>query len=243
MATSNQEKMNKMKSALEYQVKHFASNSETAKKFGVTSGTIVKWRNQIAEVDQRLYHYSKLVADQYNSTKQKMRTNTYVHIIAHLIVRYHLTLEQAITLSGYKIAPARVSTLLSKSIEKEFYQQVKAVLNEYNGTKTTEEQRERFDTLLERQKRLDDEFYQLPHAQDILNVANDILAGEKIEKVAKKYQRSRSELLDDLMELLPIIDYDRYLKVVIQLDLFPFLDHFEQQNNIEEQEPISYFRR
>ena len=136
-----------------------------------------------------------------------------------------------------------MSTLLSKSIEKEFYQQVKAVLNEYNGTKTTEEQRERFDTLLEQQKRLDDEFYQLPHAQDILNVANDILAGEKIEKVAKKYQRSRSELLDDLMELLPIIDYDRYLKVVIQLDLFPFLDHFEQQNNVEDQEPISYFRR
>ena len=96
----------------------------------VFSGTIVKWRNQIAETDQRLYHYSKLVADQYNSTKQKRRTNIYVHIIAHLIVRYHLTLEQAITLSGYKIAPARVSTLLSKSIEKEFYQQVKAVLND-----------------------------------------------------------------------------------------------------------------
>ena len=125
MATSNQEKMNKMKNALEYQVKHFASNIETAKKFGVTSGTIVKWRNQIAETDQRLYHYSKLVADQYNSTKQKRRTNIYVHIIAHLIVRYHLTLEQAITLSGYKIAPARVSTLLSKSIEKESKQQLK----------------------------------------------------------------------------------------------------------------------
>ena len=194
--------------------------------------------------EKKLRDIVLLYSNSSGKRKQEV-TNYYVNIIAHLIISYKLTLNQAITLSGYNISSGKLSTHLSKDLDKNLYLQVKKVLDEFNGSKTTKEQREYFEQLLEKKKRDDEAFYELPHARDILNVADEILSGKNISKVAKNYNCTRNELIDHIMELLPIVDYNKYLQVLIKLRLFNLEKQYynDEKTYTYEQEPITNFRR
>ena len=235
----------KILSAFNLQAEKNLSNAEVARTYGVDSATITKWKKRLMEIDYDLYQVISCIT-KLNSSKRKQEiTNYYVNVIAHLIIRYNLTLNQAITLSGYNISSGRLSEHLSKDLDKNLYLQVKKVLDEFNGSKTTEEQREYFEKLLNKKKLDDEDFYELPHAKDILNVADEILSGKNISKVVKNYNCTRNELIDHIMELLPIIDYNKYLQVLIKLRLFNLEKQYynDAKTYTYEQEPITNFRR
>ncbi len=235
----------KILSAFNLQAEKNLSNAEVARTYGVDSATITKWKKRLMEIDYDLYQVISCIT-KLNSSKRKQEiTNYYVNVIAHLIIRYNLTLNQAITLSGYNISSGRLSEHLSKDLDKNLYLQVKKVLDEFNGSKTTKEQREYFEKLLNKKKLDDEDFYELPHAKDILNVADEILSGKNISKVAKNYNCTRNELIDHIMELLPIIDYNKYLQVLIKLRLFNLEKQYynDAKTYTYEQEPITNFRR
>lgn len=235
----------KILSAFNLQAEKNLSNAEVARTYGVDSATITKWKKRLMEIDYDLYQVISCIT-KLNSSKRKQEiTNYYVNVIAHLIIRYNLTLNQAITLSGYNISSGRLSEHLSKDLDKNLYLQVKKVLDEFNGSKTTKEQREYFEKLLNKKKLDDEDFYELPHAKDILNVADEILSGKNISKVAKNYNCTRNELIDHIMELLPIVDYNKYLQVLIKLRLFNLEKQYynDAKTYTYEQEPITNFRR
>ena len=235
----------KILSTFNLQAEKNLSNAEVARTYGVDSATITKWKKRLMEIDYDLYQVISCIT-KLNSSKRKQEiTNYYVNVIAHLIIRYNLTLNQAITLSGYNISSGRLSEHLSKDLDKNLYLQVKEVLDEFNGSKTTKEQREYFEKLLNKKKLDDEDFYELPHAKDILNVADEILSGKNISKVAKNYNCTRNELIDHIMELLPIVDYNKYLQVLIKLRLFNLEKQYynDAKTYTYEQEPITNFRR
>ena len=235
----------KILNAFNLQAEKNLSNIEVAKAYAVNPATITKWKKRLKEIDYDLYQVISCI-NYLNSGKRKQEvTNYYVNIIAHLIISYKLTLNQAITLSGYNISSGKLSTHLSKDLDRNLYSEVKKVLDEFNGSKTTKEQREYFEQLLEKKKRDDEAFYELPHARDILNVADDILSGKNISKVAKNYNCTRNELIDHIMELLPNIDYNKYLQVLIKLRLFNLEKQYynDAKTYTYEQEPITNFRR
>ena len=235
----------KILSAFNLQAEKNLSNAEVARTYEVDSATITKWKKRLMEIDYDLYQVISCIT-KLNSSKRKQEiTNYYVNVIAHLIIRYNLTLNQAITLSGYNISSGRLSEHLSKDLDKNLYLQVKKVLDEFNGSKTTKEQREYFEKLLNKKKLDDEDFYELPHAKDILNVADEILSGKNISKVVKNYNCTRNELIDHIMELLPIIDYNKYLQVLIKLRLFNLEKQYynDAKTYTYEQEPITNFRR
>lgn len=227
------------------QAKNNFSNAEVARIYEVDPATITKWKNRLKEIDYELYQVISCI-NNLNSSKRKQEiTKCYVNIIAHLIVRYKLTLKQAITLSGYNISSGRLSERLSKDLDNNLYFQVKEVLDKFNGSKTTKEQREYFNKLLENKRKDDEEFDNLPHARDVKNAADDILSGKNINKVAKKYNCTKNELIEHFMELLPIVDYNRYLQVLIKLRLFNLEKQYQdyEKTYTYEQEPVTNFRR
>ena len=78
-----------------------------------------------------------------------------------------------------------------------------------------------------------------------MNVGDDILSGKNISKVDKNYNCTRNEVIDHIMELLPNVDYNMYLQVLIKLRLFNLEKQYynDAKTYTYEQEPITNFRR
>lgn len=207
-----------------YMVEEQLSLTQTAKHFKVDPGTLVKWKKKLIDLDQSLYHQIQSISNKNNSNKQVAEIKRRTYELAKVIIKYKFTLGQALIYCGYPISSNHLSKQLKQYLDEQTYQEVKVVLDAYNGTRTTPEQQEYFLKKLqekqEQERRSKEEFECMPHVKQLRRIVNALLnKNQTLQSVAQKNKLTEEELILHIQELLPVIDYISYQELSLKIPL------------------------
>lgn len=197
-----------------YMVEHNLTQNETARRFHIDRGTMVKWKKELPQYDGKLSQKVQNMSDKNNTKLLVPNVRERTFKIAKTIIKYELTVSQAIIYCDYEVSCSRVAHDFTKYLDENTYQKLRRVLDKNYSEQEKLAQKSRFESLL-KQKELANKtpLTDTKKEEIAVNCVKYILQNKaSLYQTSKKYNIPKTTMVNWIEQFVSNKYFDLYSK-------------------------------